>query len=317
MPACLHGLAGPLHHAGDAGLADEHVMRFFRQHEAAGARQRIEAGLREPVQLHLAVAVGEIGEHEEGQPVRRRLVEGAEHARAILVAGAAAQQLVGFLAAVAAEIFLQEIDHRPEMAAFLDIDLEQIAQIVERGRGLAEMALLLDGGGLGVALDHDQAAQHGAVFAGHFLPGRLAIMLAEGNRAIFFLRSQENAPAIIGHLHIVELGPAARIDRVGGAQVDQRLLETLRPHVVPPVDIAGMPAFERFEHLAILGQIHVVRNLGGVIDVHDVHRRAPWLASGEWGVANQRETIRYSPLPIRLLHSRHIELRLLAAAVAP
>src|SRR5258708_33118823 len=32
-----------------------------------------------------------------------------------------------------------------------------------------------------------------------------------------------------------------------------------------------MPAFKRFEHLAILAQIHVVGNLGGVIDVHDVH----------------------------------------------
>ena len=77
----LHRLAGALHDAADAGLADEHVMRLFGQHEAAGARQRIEAGLRERVQLHLAVAVGEIGEHEERQPVRRRLVEGAEHAR--------------------------------------------------------------------------------------------------------------------------------------------------------------------------------------------------------------------------------------------
>src|SRR5206468_12721287 len=99
------------------------------------------------------------GEHEERQPVRRRLVEGAEHAWAIRITGAAAQQIVRLLAAIAAEIFLQEIDHRPEMAAFLDIDLEQVAQVIERGRGLAEMALLLDGSGLGIALDHDKAAK--------------------------------------------------------------------------------------------------------------------------------------------------------------
>src|SRR5712671_1408867 len=40
----------------------------------------------------------------------------------------------------------------------------------------------------------------------------------------------------------------------------------------------------------------------------------------EWRVANgewKRTTTRYSPLAIRLLHSRHIELRLLAGAVAP
>ena len=89
------------------------------------------------------------------------------------VAGAAAQQFIRLLAAVAAEIFLQQVHHRPEMAALLDIDLEQVAQVVERRRGLAEMALLLDGGGLGVALDHDQAAQHGAVFA-RALPARPA-----------------------------------------------------------------------------------------------------------------------------------------------
>ena len=79
---------------------------------------------------------------------------------------------LGFVAAVGAEIFLQQIDHRPEVAAFLDIDLEQVAHVVERGRGLAEMALLLDRGRLGVALDDDQPAQHGAVFARHFLPRR-------------------------------------------------------------------------------------------------------------------------------------------------
>ena len=231
------------------------------------------------VQLHLAVAVGEVGEHEERQPVRRRLVEGAEHARAIGIAGAAAQQLVGLLAAVAAEIFLQQIDHRPEMAALLDIDLEQVAHVVERGRGLAEMALLLDRSRLGVALDHDQPAQHGAILARHFLPGRLAVMLAERDDAVFLLRREQDAPAIVRHLHVVELGPAARIDRIGGAQIDQRLLEAFRPHVVPPVDVAGMPALQRLQHLAILGEIHVVGNLGRVIDVHDVdvHGSSPVL----------------------------------------
>ena len=73
--------SGALQDAPHPGLADEHVMGFFREHEAAGARQWIEAGLRQRMQLHLAVAIGEVGEHEERQPVRRRLVEGAQHAR--------------------------------------------------------------------------------------------------------------------------------------------------------------------------------------------------------------------------------------------
>ena len=223
------------------------------------------------LQLHLAVTVGEEREHVKRQPVRRRFVERAEHARLVGVAGAALQEFGGFLAAVAAEIFLQQIDHRPEVAAFLDIDLENVAQVVERRRGLAEMALLLDRSRLGVALDDDQAAQHGAIFARHVRPYRLAVMAAERDLAVGLARRQENAPAVIGHFDVIELGPAFRIDRHRGAQIDQRLLESIRPHVLPPVDIAGMPAFQRAQHLTVFGEIDVVRDFGGVVDVLDVH----------------------------------------------
>ena len=142
-----------------AGLADEHVVRFLGQHEAAGARQRIERRFGEALELELAVAVGEVGEHEERQPVADRLVEGAEDARLVGVAGVALEQLLGLLAAVAAEVGVQQVDHRPQVAAFLDVDLEQVAQVVERRAGVAEQALLLDRRRLGVALRDDQAAQ--------------------------------------------------------------------------------------------------------------------------------------------------------------
>src|SRR5262245_41943130 len=152
------------------------------------------------------------------------------------------------------------------MAAFLDVDLEDVAQIVERGRSLAEVAMLLDRSGLGIALDHDQAAQHGAILARHVLPSRLTVMVAERNFAILLGGREQNAPAIIGHLYVVELGPALGIDRHRGAQIDERLLEAVRPHAHPPVNIAGMPALERTQHLAILDEIDVVRNLGRIID---------------------------------------------------
>ena len=93
-----------------------------------------------------------------------------EDARLVGVAGMARQQLLRLLAAVAAEIGVQQIDHRPEMAAFLDIDLEEAAKVVERGADVAEQALLLDRRGLGVALRHDQAAQGRAMLARHLLP---------------------------------------------------------------------------------------------------------------------------------------------------
>src|SRR4029079_11120684 len=157
------------------------------------------------------VRSGEEGEHVEGEPVRRRLVEGAEHARLVGVAGAPLQQLLGLLAAIAAEIFLQDVDHGPEMPSFLDIDLQDVAHVVERGRGLAEMALLLDRGRLGVALDDDEPAQHGAVLARDLLPGGLAEMPAEWNLAIRLLGSKQNAPTIFRHPYIIELGPALGI----------------------------------------------------------------------------------------------------------
>jgi hypothetical protein len=60
------------------------------------------------------------------------------------------------------------------------------------------MALLLDRGGLRVALDDDETAQHGAIFARHVLPGRLAIVAAERNLAAFLLRGEQDAPAVSG-----------------------------------------------------------------------------------------------------------------------
>ena len=103
----------------------------------------------------------------------------AEDARLVGVAGVARQQLLGLLAAVAAEVGVQQVNHGPEVAAFLDVDLEEIPQVVERRAGVAEQALLLHRRGLGVALGDDEAAQRRAVFARHLLPRRLAHCVAE------------------------------------------------------------------------------------------------------------------------------------------
>ncbi len=61
----LHHFAGSLQHARHPRFADEHVMRFLREHELGGAREGIEARLGEGLQLELAVAIGEVREHEE------------------------------------------------------------------------------------------------------------------------------------------------------------------------------------------------------------------------------------------------------------
>ena len=69
----LHQFDRALDDATDAGGADEHVVRFLLQHEVARARQRVERTLPQRRELELAVAVGEVGEEEERQPVGGRL----------------------------------------------------------------------------------------------------------------------------------------------------------------------------------------------------------------------------------------------------
>ena len=68
------------------------------------------------------------------------------------------------------------------MTAFLDVHLKQIAQVVQARAALAEQALLLDAGRLGVALRDDEPPQLIAELARHFLPDRLAEEIAEADR---------------------------------------------------------------------------------------------------------------------------------------
>ncbi len=68
---------------------------------------------------------------------------------------------------------MEQVDHRPQVTALFDVDLEEVAQVVERRRGLAELALLLDARRLGVGLRHDDAAEDAAELAGHLVPSLL------------------------------------------------------------------------------------------------------------------------------------------------
>jgi len=79
---------------------------------------------------------------------------------------------------------MKQINHRPQVTSFFDVHLKQVAHVVERRRGLREQALLLDAGGLGVALCDDEPAKSVSVLAGNFLPRRLAVMIAERNLAV-------------------------------------------------------------------------------------------------------------------------------------
>jgi hypothetical protein len=50
-----------------------------------------------------------------------------EDARLVGVAAAALEQLLGLFAAVATEVAVEQVDHRPEVAALFDVHLEEVA----------------------------------------------------------------------------------------------------------------------------------------------------------------------------------------------
>ena len=218
IPRLAQQLAGALENAPHAAFADEHVVGLFGQHEPGGPGQRIERALGQRQQLRLAVAVGEHREGEEVEPGVNRLVEGLEHARRVVVAAAALEQRLGLFAAVASEVPVQHVNHRPQMAALLDVHLEQVAQVVEARAMGAERSLLFDAGGLGVALNDDEAPQLVAEFAGDFLPHRLALEVAEADAAIGRRLGQEDAPAILRQLDVIEMRPAGGVDADRRAQ---------------------------------------------------------------------------------------------------
>src|SRR5437868_6891431 len=64
--ALLHQLRRAPDNTAQASVSDEHVMRFFGEHELARSSQWFETGFRQSRKLILAVA---IGEHREGEEV--------------------------------------------------------------------------------------------------------------------------------------------------------------------------------------------------------------------------------------------------------
>ncbi len=281
-----HYLDGALHDPVDAGGAHHHVVRLFLQHELAGAAERVKGAFLERAELVFAVPVGEVGEHEEAEPVRSLLVERAQDARRVEAARVTVQQFLGLLAALPAEIRVQQVDHGPQVPPFLDVHLKQVAQVVQARRGGAQVALLLHGGGLGVALDDDQALQFRPVLPRYLVPHRLALVLAEPDFAAGVPLGQEDAPAVLGHGHVAELGPAVPADVDRGAQVNV-LGRQGRAHGLPPVQEVRLPGLQRPLQAPVLVQVDVVRDLLGVVggSAHEVR-----LASGRKRLAARCRT---------------------------
>jgi len=101
------------------------MMSLFGEHKPASARERIKTGFRESAELEFAITVGEKRKHIKSQPVGRRFIESAKDARLSASPERLARSDSAFLAAIATEVAMQQINHGPEMAPFFDIDLKK------------------------------------------------------------------------------------------------------------------------------------------------------------------------------------------------
>ena len=270
----VHHLTGARDDPRDTALAHKHVMRLFGEHKFRGARERIKTTFGECAQLEFAIAIGEIREHEKRQPVRRFFVERAEDARVVGIARVTLQQRIGFFAAIAAKVFVQQIDHRPEVTALFHVNLEKIAKVVHRRRGQPKVTLLLDRRGLRIALSHDNAAQIRAMFARHVLPRGFALVFAEVDIAAFFLWVHENAPTVVGHFDVTKLRPTGRINAHCRAQIHVVIHRAFGTHVVPPRKVVWLPMLKRALQRFVFRQVHVVGDFFAVVNT-GVHLGTP------------------------------------------
>ena len=79
-------------------------------------------------------------------------------------------------------------------------------------------------------------------------------------------RVQEDAPAIVGHAHVLVVSPAAGVDADGRAQVHGLVGEVAGAHVVPPLEVVGQPLLERASQLGVVREADVVGDLRVEID---------------------------------------------------
>src|SRR5215470_8887156 len=180
----------------------------------------------------------------------------------------AGQKLLGLLAPVAAKIGVEQIHHRPKMPSFFDIDLEQVAQVVERRAGKAEPALLLNRRRLGIALGNDEPPQARPVLARHLLPDRLANVVAKTDSPIDHRIGKEDAPTVFGHRDKSVARPAFGVDAGGSSQIDLGPASGRRSHVPPPVEKARLPVFERALQGAVVTEPDVIGYPFVIIDRH-------------------------------------------------
>ena len=116
------------------------------------------------------------------------------------------------------------------------------------------MALLLHRGWFGVPLGDNQAAQLGAIFAGHVLPHRFAPVIAERDFTVQVGLGQKYPPAVIRHLDEAEVGPSVALD-ADGIRASER-----------QVRLNGQRY--RYQRIDATEVLHLLENPEGTIPIH-------------------------------------------------
>src|SRR6185436_9216496 len=182
-----------------------------------------------------------------------------EDSRLVPVAALPLEQFFGLVAAVAPEVGMQQVHHRPEMTALLDVHLKEIAEVVQAGTALTEPPLLLDTGRLRITLGDDQPSQLIPEFPGYVLPDRTPHQIAKPNAAIVDGIGEKDAPSIFRQPDVLEMWPAFRIDADGRPHVHLvMVLESLRAHVAPPLQVLGLPVLERALEPLVAREVDVI-----------------------------------------------------------
>src|SRR5262245_55518603 len=78
--------------------------------------------------------------------------------------------------------------------------------------------------------------------------------------------------------------PAGRFDAHGRAQIDVIFLESVRPHLAPPIQIIGQPLFKRALQTRVFREIDVIRN--AIVNAHVITDCGLKEGSREWGVGS-------------------------------
>src|SRR5215813_6918534 len=106
------------------------------------------------------------------------------------------------------------------------------------------------------------------MFPRHLLPHRLPEIIPKPDSPVRSRLRQENSPAVLRHLHVIERRPTLRVHRNCSAQINFRRVEVARSQPMPPVQEFWLPMFQCPLQRSVRTQIHIVRNPVLVVRLH-------------------------------------------------